>query len=55
VLSKRDRQTLGRLLERMLSAAPSDEMDAMRICRMCDEQACPQQNCPVTTEASRAG
>lgn len=53
VLPEEAQQALGHLLERMLAAAPSDEAEAMRICRLCDEQACPQDHCPITTEASR--
>jgi DNA-binding MarR family transcriptional regulator len=48
-LSDEQREALEGILDLVLRNAPSDEDDAVRICRMCDERCCPQDRCPVTT------
>lgn len=43
-----DRRQLERLVDDMLSGAPRDDSEAMQICRLCNEEVCPQDTCPVT-------
>ncbi len=49
VLTKEEQLRLEDAFARMLGNAPRDEAEALRICRLCDERACPQDICPVTT------
>ena len=45
------RRELERLVETMLSGAPRDDVEAMQICRLCNEGVCPQDTCPVTPQS----
>ena len=47
-LSKEERRTMEGLLERMLTAYPSSEMDKYQACRLCDQAACVR--CPIPAE-----
>ena len=49
-LSTEERQTLARLMEKMLHSLAVDEATADTACRLCDEGACPQERCPVNPE-----
>jgi MarR family transcriptional repressor of emrRAB len=42
-----ERQSLVRLAEKILCRLTAGEADADRICRHCDERACPDRRCPV--------
>lgn len=46
-LTPTDRQQLAVLLETMLSALTTSELEAFAICRLCDEEVCPGDRCPV--------
>lgn len=48
VLSVDERQTLTKLLEKMLAGLVTDELASDTACRLCDEQACPEESCPLT-------
>jgi MarR family transcriptional repressor of emrRAB len=50
-LGQGDRRLLEQLVDKMLSGVPDDDAEALQICRLCDEQACPQDTCPVTPAA----
>ena len=43
-----ERAALERTVEHLLAALTHDDVVAERICRLCDEDACPQDRCPVT-------
>lgn len=49
-----EKQTLGRLMEKMLRGLTTDEEAANTACRLCDEQACPEESCPLTPGCSKA-
>lgn len=55
-LSAEERGTLSALLEKMLRAAgrENDELSSDSACRLCDQQACPQDRCPLTPGCGRA-
>lgn len=46
-LSKNDRKQLSALLEKMLAAMTTNEQRWSTICRLCEEEVCPGENCPV--------
>jgi DNA-binding MarR family transcriptional regulator len=46
-LSEDDRATLTTLVETILGAFTRDRRHADHICRLCDEDVCPQERCPV--------
>jgi MarR family transcriptional regulator, negative regulator of the multidrug operon emrRAB len=46
-LTDRDRQQLTRLLEKMLAALTTSELRNFVICRLCEEEVCPAERCPV--------
>ncbi len=46
-LSPQEQVLLTRLMETLLGALTQDRQDADHICRLCDEDACPQDRCPV--------
>jgi MarR family transcriptional regulator, negative regulator of the multidrug operon emrRAB len=48
-LSVDERSGLTGLLETVLRRVAGDDDEAMRICRMCDENCCRGEGCPVTT------
>jgi MarR family transcriptional regulator, negative regulator of the multidrug operon emrRAB len=52
-LTVNDRQQLSRLLEKMLTAMTLQELDAFTICRLCEEEVCPLDRCPVEQEYCR--
>lgn len=53
-LDTEEREALQHLLEKMLRNAAREETGKMRICRLCDSEAC--ENCPmVSTEQVAAG
>ena len=49
-----DRSTLTPLVETLLGAMTSDRRLADHICRLCDEDVCPEAHCPVECAARRA-
>lgn len=51
-LTAQERTAATTVVERLLSVLTSDEAGAERMCRFCDESACPQQRCPVTCAVS---
>ena len=55
-LTPDERATLGALHEKLLAGLTGDRASALRICRLCDLEACGHHRgtCPVT-EARRAG
>ena len=46
-LTPHERQQLTQLLEKMLSAMTTTELQAFVICRLCEEEICPGDRCPV--------
>ena len=46
-LTQSDRQQLTQLLEKMLSAITTSELRSFVICRLCEEEVCPADSCPV--------
>ena len=56
-LKKSERATLAAVLEKLLQAVGQDDAHKLRICRLCDSEACPA--CPILvpvgTEASETG
>ena len=48
VLSAKEQKLLTTVLEGMLENMTTNEQMAESICRLCEEEACPQPNCPVT-------
>jgi MarR family transcriptional repressor of emrRAB len=55
-LSEDERRTLTGLLEKMLQgiARENDEIASDAACRLCDDQACPEDRCPLTAGCSKA-
>lgn len=53
VLSDHEQDTLARLLEKLLAPRATDDFRAAHICRLCDETACPPQDCPMHCVDSR--
>ncbi len=48
VLNTEDRTALARIAEKLLRNALADPVHALKICRLCDDEAC--VNCPVEAE-----
>lgn len=48
VLDDGERETLTRLLEKMLAGLGKTEDEADTACRLCDESVCPEATCPLT-------
>lgn len=46
-LTPEDRNQLTKLLEKMLAAMTTTELRASIICRLCEEEVCPGDDCPV--------
>jgi len=46
-LTLNDRKQLTSLLEKMLTAMTTSELQASIICRLCEEEVCPGDRCPV--------
>ena len=46
-LTTNERQQLTKLLEKMLATMTTNELRAFAICRLCEEEVCPQDRCPV--------
>ena len=46
-LTQSDRNQLTRLLEKMLTTVTTTEIRSFAICRLCEEEVCPAENCPV--------
>jgi DNA-binding MarR family transcriptional regulator len=46
-LDASDREQLTNLLEKMLAAMTTNELRAFAICRLCEEEVCPGDRCPV--------
>ncbi|HEY9645266.1 MAG TPA: MarR family winged helix-turn-helix transcriptional regulator, partial [Chroococcidiopsis sp.] len=52
-LSAAERQALTPLLEKMLSAITTSPQQANAICRLCEEEVCPGDRCPVEQQAGQ--
>ena len=46
-LTNTDRKQLTKLLEKMLTAMTTNELRALTMCRLCAEEVCPGDRCPV--------
>jgi MarR family transcriptional regulator, negative regulator of the multidrug operon emrRAB len=46
-LTPAEQEQLASLLEKMLVAMTTDKLRAYAICRLCDEDVCPAESCPV--------
>ena len=46
-LTQSDRNQLTQLLEKMLTAVTTSELRSYAICRLCEEEICPADSCPV--------
>ncbi|WP_225913881.1 MarR family winged helix-turn-helix transcriptional regulator [Leptolyngbya ohadii] len=46
-LTQTDRKQLTKLLEKMLAAMTTSELRSFAICRLCEEEVCPADRCPV--------
>lgn len=46
-LNKEERKHLTKLLEKMLTAMTTTELRSFTICRLCEEEVCPANACPV--------
>jgi len=46
-LTQEDRKQLTKLLEKMLTAMTTSELRNFAICRLCEEEVCPADCCPV--------
>lgn len=46
-LTPNERKQLTKLLEKMLTAMTTSELRAFAICRLCEEEVCPGDRCPV--------
>lgn len=46
-LTSPERKQLTKLLEKMLTAMTTSELRAFAICRLCEEEVCPGDRCPV--------
>jgi DNA-binding MarR family transcriptional regulator len=51
VLSERQRSQFDKLAEILLRSLTTSAQEADHICRLCDDSACPPDNCPVHQEA----
>lgn len=52
-LTETDCKQLTTLLEKMLTAMTADELRAFAICRLCEEEVCPGDRCPVEQQYCR--
>lgn len=52
-LTEADREQLTRLLEKMLTAMTTSALRASEICRLCEEEVCPGDRCPVEQQYCR--
>ena len=48
-----EQQQLTTLVEKMLTAMTTDEMQANALCRLCEVEVCPQECCPVEQQYRR--
>jgi len=55
LLPAREQEQLARLLEKLLSALPENADHADHICRLCDDVACPPEDCPVHQAVTSSG
>jgi DNA-binding MarR family transcriptional regulator len=46
-LNAAEQRAFVRLAEKLLAGLTTDRLDADRICRLCDDAACPDRRCPV--------
>jgi len=46
-LTQNDRKQLTKLLEKLLTAMTTSELRTFTICRLCEEEVCPTDRCPV--------
>lgn len=46
-LSRNERKQLSNLLEKMLTAMTTSELKSFTICRLCEDDVCPANQCPV--------
>ncbi len=46
-LSSTEKKQLTKLLEKMLTAMTTDSLRAYTLCRLCSEEVCPPDRCPV--------
>ena len=46
-LSVTEQEQLTKLLEKMLAAMTTDELRAYTLCRLCEQEVCPDDICPV--------
>ena len=51
-LSAKQQNSLTALMESLLGRITSGRQSADHICRLCDEDACPQESCPVECAVS---
>lgn len=54
-LDETERAVLERLVDRLLPALAEDRAASFRICRLCDEQACGGDSCPLEARFPAAG
>jgi MarR family transcriptional regulator, negative regulator of the multidrug operon emrRAB len=52
-LTANERQQLTKLLEKMLTAMTTSELQSFAICRLCEEEVCPAERCPVEQQYHR--
>ena len=52
-LTDADREQLTQLLEKMLTAMTTSALRASEICRLCEEEVCPGDRCPVELQYCR--
>jgi MarR family transcriptional regulator, negative regulator of the multidrug operon emrRAB len=52
-LTLADRRQLTKLLEKMLTSMTTNEQRAFAICRLCEEEVCPGDRCPVEQQYCR--
>jgi len=56
VLSAAERRTFARLASKILGSLVEDVDDGLAVCRLCDYESCPDEDCPVSkTLQPRAG
>ncbi|MDY0874232.1 MarR family winged helix-turn-helix transcriptional regulator [Dongia rigui] len=53
-LTDDERRSLEHLIEKMLQSMVTDEVASDTACRLCDDNACPQDRCPLAPNCSRA-
>lgn len=52
-LTPDEQAQLTRLLEKMLTTLTTDEMRSYALCRLCEEEVCPMEACPVEQQYRR--